>query len=158
MSVNAVVIVRNSTGISAPSLVERLADDPWGRHAATHLAGRPAWKPFTWEGDDYLAWLTGPRVRYLGLYGVDEDDRPLADPEHPSTKRAAQITFFRAMLALERLAGGPIHVGNDVISPSTPEDAAAQGWDFSLPPRLDDLVPAWRDAEALWVDEPFLVF
>ena len=154
MGVNAIVIAGNPGGLSLERFGERLAADPWGRLANHRQEGRLLWEAFDWQNASYLSWLTGPRWRYLGLDPEESasERRHLPDPGNP-----VQITFLKTMLAVERITGGTIHVGIDVVGYRLPEDAAAVDDAFRLPPLLDDWIDDWRSAARLEPSKPGLI-
>ncbi|MBI1923938.1 hypothetical protein HYR99_06770, partial [Candidatus Poribacteria bacterium] len=69
-----------------------------------------------------------------------------------------QVTFLKVMRVVERLAGGPIYIGNDVVSPKVPEDADLHGTGFYLPVELDTLLSKWREVDTVEVDDPYMIF
>lgn len=159
MGVNVVVIAQNQRGISLKNLLEQLAGDRYGIHAARGFADpaaasdddplRRPWLEFTWEGQRYFSWLHSPRLRYLDLYQEEASA--------PNPHNAMQITFLRIMVVLEKLTGGMIYVGNDVIDRRYPEPPGDRE-EFFPPMRLDDLIPDWRRAGAIEPAETGLVF
>jgi len=60
-------------------------------------------------------------------------------------------------VVLERITGGAIYVGNDVIDRRYPEPPGDRE-EFFLPMRLDDLIPDGRLADAIEPGETGLVF
>ncbi len=62
------------------------------------------------------------------------------------------------MLVIERLAGGPIYVGNDFVCQMLPEHARLDGERFSLPSELDTMLHNWRDVDNIEIDTPQLIF
>ena len=148
MGVNAVVIVENSLNISLRDFTRRLREDPWGIHASDkHEEG---WEEFIWKGKRYLSWVWGPRVGYLGLYTTETNAPDIDNP--------VQLTFLKVMLTVERLAGGPVYVGNDVVNKHSPEEVDTPEEAYFLPPLLDHLIPQWREVENIQVQRPCLVF
>jgi len=159
MGVSAVVIAQNQRGISLKNLLEQLASDRYGIHAARGFAGvaaasddeplRRPWLEFTWEGQRYFSWLHSPRLKYLDLYQEEASA--------PNRNNAIQITFLNILVVLERITGGAIYVGNDVIDRRYPEPPGDRE-EFFLPMRLDHLIPDWRLADAIEPAETGLVF
>lgn len=96
----------------------------------------------------YFSWLHSPRLRYLDLY---QDEAPAPNPDN-----AMQITFLRIMAAVERIAGGPIFVGNDAIDLRYPDPQDRDA--FFLPLSLDHQMPDWREACAIEPAEIGLIF
>jgi hypothetical protein len=158
MGVNVVVIAQNQRGISLKNLIEQLASDRYGIHAARGFAAAAAsddeplrrpWLEFTWEGQRYFSWLGSPRLRHLDLYQEEASA--------PNPNNAMQITFLRIMGVLEKITGGMIYVGNDVIDRRYPEPPSDRE-EFFLPMRLDALIPDWRRAGAIEPAETGLIF
>ena len=148
MGVNAVVIAENSLGISLKDFMKGLREDPWGIHASDKLD--EGWGAFDWNGKRYLSWLYAPRVRYLELYATEMNA--------PDIDTSVQLTFLKVMLAVERLAGGPVYVGNDAVHRHLPEEVNAHEEACFLPPLLDNLIPQWREVGKTQVQRPCLVF
>jgi hypothetical protein len=159
MGVNVVVIAQNQRGVSLKNLMEQLASDRYGIHAARGIANhteasddeplRRPWLEFTWEGQRYFSWLDSPRLKYLDLYQEEANA--------PNPCNAMQITFLRIMVVLEKITGGMIYVGNDVINRRYPEPPGDRE-EFFLPMRLDHLIPDWRRAGAIEPAETGLIF
>lgn len=158
MGVNAIIIVENSRKISLNEFASGLLADPWGKWAwnSIHLDEREdipqCWVEFVWEGKQYFSWIYTPRYRYLGLIDLDDED---VDPGHVKT---VHITFLKVMHAVEKIAGGPVYVGDDVIFAHTPEDALEAKDSFYLPIELDYMVADWRKTAEIEIDKPRLVF
>lgn len=148
MGVNAVVVVENSRHRTPDEFKESILQDrdlgPLVWNALNSIT-EPPWEEFEWQGKKYFSWTVTPRVAYLNLYR-EEDEAPTP----------VQITFFRCMLLVERAAGGPIYVGNDVVNYRTPSDFPEEG--FWLPPRLDSLWSNWREIAQLDVRKLSLIF
>jgi len=157
MGVEAVVIVENPSAISLDRLGQLLEAEGWGRYAVTRLDGRLLWETFDWEGRRYFSWQSGPRFRYLGFSGEDGEGSA-ARPDAPDPNNSVQLTFLKAMSALERIAGGPVYLGVDTVNARTPAMAQAFNEPFHLPPKLDDWMGNWRAAEQLDVPNPGMVF
>jgi hypothetical protein len=158
MGVNAIVIVENRREISLNEFAAGLLADPWGKRAwnSLHLAEREdlpqSWIEFDWESKRYFSWIYSPRYRYLGLIDLDDDD------VDPGVVKIVHITFLKVMHAVEKIAGGPVYVGNDVISTRTPSEVLEDEYPFFLPSQLDFIVPDWRKTAEIEIDEPYLVF
>ncbi|MCP4695587.1 MAG: hypothetical protein GY862_01880 [Gammaproteobacteria bacterium] len=172
MGVNAIVIVKNANHLMPSEFADGLRADPWGRRVWNCLPDEPdepdAWTAFTWKKEEYFSWRYTPRVAHLDLYNDDPED----NPDDPDPDNPVQLTFFKAMLAVERIAGGPVYVGNDVINRhmpryaekyeagyekyQTPDDEEDE--DFYLPGELDGLIPNWRMAELYPVTKPYMVY
>ena len=147
MGVNAVVIVENSRNVSLEDFISGLRQDLWGQRAVDRYNG---WEEFNWEGKNYFSWLSGPRVGQIELY--DEGDSA------PFEDNPVQLTFLKVMLVVERLAGGPVYVGNDAVNRHLPEEVYTDDEAFFLPAMLDGLIPKWREVANMQVEKPRLVF
>jgi hypothetical protein len=90
--------------------------------------------------------------RYLGLIDLDDND---VDPGFVKT---VHITFLKVMHVVEKIAGGPVYVGNDVISKRTSSDFMEDDFPFFLPSQLDYIVTDWRKTAEIEIDKPLLVF
>jgi len=173
MGVNAIVIIENSKRITRRAFVAGMQQDPWGRHLICQWQRHPdtdSWGSFKWQGRRYFTLHCAPRYRWLGLAGFDangqprpwqdspveavsyEPPQPHIDPDNPY-----HLTFLKAMLAAERLAGGPVMVSNDVVCASSPGKVSHREG-FSLPTDLDWQLNSWREVEAYAVAKPGLVF
>jgi hypothetical protein len=135
MGVNVIVIVENSRDTTLDAFRDFLLQDKdlgplvWNSFEDDTML---PWEEFTWEGKKYFSWIFTPRFTYLNLYRQEgEAPTPI------------QITFFRCMLLVEQAAGGPIHVGNDIIDRRTPSDFPEEP--FWLPFELDAWWPNWRE-------------
>jgi hypothetical protein len=153
MGVNVVVIVPNQTGISLEDLIDRLSSDPYGLRSVHGIADHngetlKGWMEFSWKGQRYFSWIYSPRLSPLDLYQEEVSA--------PDRDNAVQITFLKIMTLLEKIAGGPVRVGNDVINSRYPDQHDPE--EFSLPMPLDALIPDWRDAGAIKPFEIGLVF
>lgn len=155
MGVDAVVIVENSRDVSLDEFIRALSEDEWGSRTVYLWEEEPGWTEFEWEGKRYFSWVYAPRAWHLDLYGLNDETTTEVE-RGPDSENPVQVTFLKAMLAVERAAGGPIYVGNDLINFDTPEDAAAFQEEFFLPAALDWLIPRWREAEKLVVDDPVM--
>jgi hypothetical protein len=153
MGVNAIVIVENSNNISLHKFIDQLKDDEWGQRAVDTWRDNEytSWEEFEWEGKQYFSWMHTPRVAHIDLYSADNAD-------DVDSTNDIQMTFLKIMCAVERIAGGPVYVGNDVLNDHAPDDAEGSSSEFWLPFRLDSLIPKWRDAAELPVEDPQLVF
>ncbi len=135
MGVNAVVIVENSKGISLAEFKRKLQDDRWGKRAwRFYYEDESEWSEFEFEGKRYFTWTSTPRFGHLGLYEYDEE--PDANPY--------RILFFKIMLAVEKISGGPVFVGNDMVNLHHPDEATPK-YPFYLPPELDYWWRNWRE-------------
>jgi hypothetical protein len=179
MGVNAIVIIENSKRITRRAFVAGMEEDAWGRYLVPHWRNFPAmrsWGSFKWQGRRYFTLHSKPRYRWLGLAGFNANGEPgplpdtraytSADKESPADNQKHSdidpenphhLTFLKAMLAAERLAGGPIMVDNDVVGASSPGETYPKE-SFYLPIDLDWQLAGWRDAEAYPVAQPGLVF
>jgi hypothetical protein len=149
--VNVVVMVENSHNLSLQNFVERMCSDEWGIRAIDERAeyAEDNWATFRWEGKECFAWLDTPRERHIDLYGG-------FDPENP-----VQMTFFKILCSVEAIAGGPLYVGNDVVHSRLPpleDDSEEAAESFWRPSELDYLIPNWREAKDVAVENPHLVY
>jgi len=153
MGINVVVLVENRRQISLDEFAEGLLADEWGQQAWNGRDDKvKAWKEFEWEGKNYFSWRFTPRFAYLGLFN------PEWGSDYPDVENVVQVTFLKVMRVVERLAGGPIYIGNDVVSPKVPEDADLHGTGFYLPVELDILLSKWREVDTVEVDDPYMIF
>ena len=153
MGVNAVVIVENRHGISFEEFARGLEADEWGIHGCNwEDRAEKSWEQFEWEGNTYFTWTYTPRTMPLVLYEREPDC------DDPDFENPVQLTFLKLMLVVERLAGGPIYIGADVLDPHRPEDKAQSNREFSLPDKLDLLMPNWRKANRAKPERAYLVF
>ncbi len=153
MGINAVVIVENSRPVSFEEFNAGLRADKWGNRAldsADNEKEFKSWTEFQWDGKRYFSWVFAPRYPHLHFEDVEGDD---PDPGYP-----AQITFLKIMLTAEKIAGGPVYVGNDVVCKATPFDFPGEEPGFYVPSSLDWLIPNWRKVEDVEIDKPYLVF
>lgn len=81
---------------------------------------RDGWTRFSHEGRSYACWWAAPRY-------FERD-------EEPERWEALRKYLVRAR---EFLGGGAVYLGNDLVTPRTPEDVAGE-WPFFLPPRVSD--------------------
>jgi hypothetical protein len=68
---------------------------------------------------------------------------------------------LQSFSAVEVIAGGPLFVGNDMVNMRLPPlagDSEEARENFGWPPALDDLVPNWRTAKEIAVENPYLVY
>jgi hypothetical protein len=151
VGVNVVVTVENSHHLSLQNFVQRMRADEWGARAIDERAeyAEENWTTFCWEGKEYFAWLDTPREQHIDLYGGYDAENPV------------QMTFFKILCSVEEIAGGPLYVGNDVVHSRLPpleEDSEAAIENFWRPSKLDYLIPNWRDAKDIPVENPYLVY
>ena len=154
MGVYAVVMVEKRRGISFSSFIAGLISDEWGKFALgwRDIDNNNSWVDFEWKDRRYFSWLNAPREPHLDLYSSED---------YPDKENPVQLTFLKAMLVVERLAGGPVLIGNDVIyvySYPPDEDEKFDDYSFVLPPKLDIYIPEWRKVEGMAVDDPHLIF
>ena len=155
MGVDLVVIVENSKNISLQafktailqeSVLGSLVWNSFGGYEGDEIA---PWEEFAWEGKTYFSWRFPPRLSTFNVYEL---------PEEPDDLDAREITFLKIAWLLEQLAGGPVHIGNDVVNPSHPGDVDEQREDpFWLPLTLDSQLKNWR-AIAQCGAEPSVLF
>jgi hypothetical protein len=153
MGINVVVIAQNQTGVSLENLIHQLSSDQYGLCAVHGIADHEektlkGWMEFFWKGQCYFSWIYSPRLRSLDLYQEEASA--------PNRDNAIQITFLKIMAVLEKIAGGPVRVGNDMINSCYPEQHSQE--EFFLPMQLDDLIPNWRDVDTIQPSETGLVF
>ncbi|MFC2140763.1 hypothetical protein ACFLQP_00515 [Acidobacteriota bacterium] len=156
MAVNAIVIVENSKQISLKEFAHGLKTDPWGKLAWFTFHKETddipdSWVEFQWEGKRYFSWRITPIFRYLGFLEPDGE----TDPEDINI---VHITFLKTMLTVEKIAGGPIYVGDDIVNRHTPSDVLDDERPFYLPLDLDLLVPGWRETAKIEIDDLYMIF
>ncbi|UCH97973.1 MAG: hypothetical protein JSV88_14255 [Candidatus Aminicenantes bacterium] len=156
MAVNAIVIVENSKQISLKEFARGLKNDPWGKLAWFTIHKETdditdSWEEFQWEGKQYFSWRTTPIFRYLGFFEPEVD----TDPEEI---KIVHITFLKAMLSVEKIAGGPVYVGDDIVDRHTPADVLEDERPFYLPLDLDLLIPGWREKAKIEIDDRYMIF
>jgi hypothetical protein len=139
MGIKLVAIVENSKGISMDEFKEGLLNDKYGKHAWdewTDPDGRviKSWEEFEYKGRRYFSWVLSPKETYFSLYETDElpEDNPL------------RVLLFKVLLSVERIAGGPVYIGNDLFCLRTPEEETEK-FKFFLPYKLDSLWESWRE-------------
>jgi len=155
MGMNAVVIVENSRHMSFTEFIRGLESDKWGKRAFAWVENHhDVWKEFEWEGKKYFSWMFSPRILHTGLYDYESD----WDHEKPDASNDVQITFLKILLAVEKLAGGPVYVGNDVICPKLPRENEEHDEEFFFPAELDSILTHWRNVETIEPTDPHLVF
>jgi len=143
-----VAIVENSKGISLKEFSREVFLDRWGRKSFWgEEYDSEAFEEFVWKGKRYFTWALSPRVSYLGIYD-----------EEPPQENPMRVLLFKVFRVMERLAGGPIYVGNDIVDSKHPESSEAEA--FHLPSSLDSLWPQWREvADRVELDEEvFFIF
>lgn len=143
MGINLVVIVGNSNGISLQELKGALLQEPLlGPLAWNPIRGHGGdelspWKEFLWDGKPYFTWMLSPRLSSFDVHAL---------PEEPDAVDSRSITFLKIMSLIEKIAGGPVYTGNDVVNLAHPEEADEQrGYSFWLPVELDFQLKGWRD-------------
>lgn len=100
----------------------------------------------------YFLWTSPPRVDYIGIYDYGFlDDEPVKRRIQPDNH--THITFLKMMLTVERIAEGPIYVGEDVGNFKTPGEAASCGELYELPLELDYFIPTWRYVDSIELEE-----
>jgi hypothetical protein len=147
MGVDAVVIVENNRNLTVDAFVAKMNADPWGKRYAFESSGEPAWTFFEWEGKAYFS-LTSGYPRYMWLFEDEWDFERDKRYPNPRFSYRSQVGFCKAMQVAERIAGGPVFLGNDVIYARTP--GVTHGNEtFMLPPELDVMLGNWRAIAAL---------
>jgi hypothetical protein len=150
MGINLVAIVENSKGISLEDFKKKLLEDPYGKYAWDEWINDDgsliqSWDEFKFEGKMYFTWELSPREPPIGLYADSDDEKP--------EENSKRLLLFKVLLAVERVAGGPVYIGNDVVCLSNPK-YAMQKWEFFLPSPLDFYWKNWREvAEKFQVPE-----
>lgn len=146
MGVDAVLIVENSRGISLEKFLFDIERDNWSKctiDAASNSPDCPSWIEFEWEGIRYFSLASGT-ARYKFLMPRQHDFNSNTTYENPDFDREILISFLKIALAAERIAGGPVYLGNDAIHQiEPPEDIEEDGF-FSIPFEIDSLIPEWR--------------
>lgn len=148
MGVNFVVILENSRHISIQKFKEVLIKDPVvGFHAWSDFPEDEEspckchpWEEFEWENKRYFTWNFAPRLSTFNFYEFD------ANVDEPD---ACMITFLKIMLLAEQAAGGPVHISNDVVQLSHPDEAEDSRMTFYIPGELDEWVENWREIAQL---------
>lgn len=156
MGVNVVATVENSRDLSLHGFVEEFESDRWGKFIRFgDWSLSQSWDMFAWQSKTYFVWKQSPRISYLGIsdFWDDEIERGCIQ-----TNRPIHLTFLKVMLAVERIAGGPVYVGDDVAYVYTPGRLEDSEYIYMLPPKLDIVIPTWRDIETIEIEEPFLIF
>ena len=151
MGVDAVLMVENSRNISLEAFLHSLEMDAWGRHSLLRYSSEPdftAWIEFEWEGKRYFSLRSGtPRYSRLVPHHYDFESENFYD--NPDFDSAIQALFLKTALAAETIAGGPVHLGNDVIHRSEPPEDIENDEIFSIPMEIDSLINNWREIAAV---------
>lgn len=146
MGVNFVVFVENRRHVSIQEFKEGLMKDPvigpyaWNEFPDDSLYKWPPWEEFEWENKRYFTWYLAPRLSNFNLYEFD--------PKH-AEPNAFMITFLKTMLLVEQVAGGPVHISNDVVQLRHPDEADDSGLAFCMPGELDPWIENWREIARL---------
>ncbi|MEA3357817.1 MAG: hypothetical protein U9R17_00150 [Thermodesulfobacteriota bacterium] len=144
MGVDVIVMVENTREISLEDFFESMDKDKWGKRWGYHSFSYnlKLWTEFEWEGKRYFFLTCGPRYSRLVArydFGLGEYyDNPDFDSE-------IQVPFLRAMLAAERIAGGPVFLGNDAVWVRDPSENPKENRYFSIPPELGVIIKNWRE-------------
>jgi hypothetical protein len=146
MGVDAVLMVENSLRISLEKFLEKMPMDDWGKRSIFNFPESPdfsSWIEFEWKGKCYFSLVSGvPRYKFLIRKCYDFKSKIAYD--NPDFDSKIQIPFLKIALSAEKIAGGPVHLGNDVIySKESPEDIDADDF-FTIPMELDSVIPEWR--------------
>ena len=144
MGVDVIVMVENTREISLEDFCESMDNCEWGKRWGYHSFSYnfKLWIGFEWEGKRYFFLTCGPRYsRLVAMYdfGLGEYyDNPDFDSE-------IQVPFLRAMLAAERIAGGPVFLGNDAVWVLDPSENPGENRYFFIPPKLGVIIKDWRE-------------
>ena len=133
MGVDAVLIVENSRGISLEKFLFDIEKDDWSkctRYAASESPDYPSWVEFEWEGIRYFSLASGT-PRYKFLMPRQHDFKLNTTYENPDFDREVLISFLKIALAAEKIAGGPVYLGNDAIHQIEPPEDIEEGGGFS---------------------------
>ena len=156
-----VVVAENSKGLSLHEFVEELGQDPMGQYIqyGEEDALLKKWDMFPWQGKTYFALISGPRVDYVGVYDFSDAPWVIARLKKYGIEPAIpRITFCKLMLAVEKVAGGPIYTGEDMGHFNTTREAAECEKPYELPSKLDAFVPDWREKADLPLEKPVLIW
>jgi hypothetical protein len=142
MGVDAVLMVENSRQISLELFLYE-----WEKNSLLNFPKSPdftSWIEFEWDGKRYFS-LTSGTPRYKSLisrfYDFESeiyDDNPDFDPD-------ILIPFLKITLTAEKIAGGPVYLGNDAINLTEPPDDPETNDFFSIPMEIDSMIHDWRE-------------
>jgi len=146
MGVDAVLIVENSRWVSLEQFLNE-----WEKK---YLLIFPesfdvtSWIEFEWEGKWFFSLISGtPRYKFLISHHYDFESKTYFD--NPDFDPVVLISFLKIALAAEKIAGGPVYLGNDVINLSEPPDDPETDDFFSIPLEIDMLIHNWREIAIL---------
>lgn len=141
MGVDAIITIENSTLITLDEFVSGMAADPWGKRYALTYSGEYAWVSFEWDYKTYFH-LAYDKPRYAWLFEEEwHFERGCGYKKYPNTRYIYElhVAFCKAMRWAEKLAGGPVLFGNDVIHDQTPEGLLEIGYTMENWRTLADL-------------------
>ncbi len=144
MGVDVIAMVENSRQISLEDFLTGMTTDEWGKiYSSVSYTGEASWIEFEWESKIYFSLrFNAPRYHSLFEKQYDFDDGKYY--KNPDFSYFVQVSFLKAMRMAERLAGGPVYLGNDVIwHIRPPEDSEERS--FTIPFELDSMIDNWRE-------------
>ena len=150
MGVDAVAMVENSRNLSLSEFIHAMEEDEWGKLSISTFSVETAepdytsWIDFEWEGNKYFSLRSGA-PRYRRLIPVEYDFESEKYSGNPDYDPDIQIPFLKIMRAAEKIAGGPVHLGNDVVWGQEPAEEIDEDDLFFLPPRIDDMIDNWKE-------------
>lgn len=141
MSVDAILIVENSRQISLEQFQREIKTDDWSK--SSELLDYFSWIEFKWDGIAYFSLASGaPCFKFLMPESCDSKSQIAYD--NPDFDPDAQTSFLKIALAAEKIAGGPVYFGNDVVNQREPSEDIEENDFFSIPLEIDSLIPEWR--------------
>jgi len=147
MGVDAVLIVENSRKISLDNFLKKMSMDDWGKRSIFNFSKESpdfsSWIEFEWAGKCYFS-LVSDLPRYKFLIRKSYDFKSKTSYDNPDFDSKIQISFLRIAVAAEKIAGGPVHLGNDVINSAELPDDIDECERFTIPTEIDCVIPDWR--------------
>lgn len=159
MGVDVVVMVENSRNIFLADFLDSMKKDEWGKRYCHSLSIDPEdtpWAEFEWEGKRYFSLIYGS-PRYFRIFTKEYDLESESYCDNPKFDYMTQLSFLKAMLTAEKLAGGPVYLGNDVIYSTLPSEHPEDDKFFYIPSEMDIMIENWREIanRDIMVDELF---
>lgn len=110
--------------------------DEWGRLYCHSLSIDPEdtpWSEFEWEGKRYFSLIYGS-PGYFRIFTREYDFESKSYCDNPNFDYVIQLSFLKAMLTAEKLAGGPVYIGHDVLYSTMPSEHPEDDKFLYIPP------------------------